>query len=72
MQLEKRGVRDHDRNSSAGTKVSAEGDAAEGGAGAGGAPDTKAEIALQPVGQTMIMQLSPCSLWRSAVKQRHT
>ena len=44
-----RGVRLCERNSSAGTKVSAEG-------GGGGAPGTRAEIPLQPLMKTMVRQ----------------
>ncbi|GAB0188514.1 acid sphingomyelinase-like phosphodiesterase 3b [Grus japonensis] len=47
-----RGVRICERNSSADTKVSAEG-------GAGGAPGARAEIPLQPVEKTMMSQAVP-------------
>ena len=45
-----RGVRKCERNNSAGTRVSEEG-------GGGGAPGARAEIPLQPVVQTMVMQV---------------
>ncbi|GAB0183220.1 hypothetical protein GRJ2_000787300 [Grus japonensis] len=46
-----------DVRNSADTKVSAEG-------GGGGAPDTRAEIPLQPMVKTMVRQAVPCSPWR--------
>lgn len=46
-------VRICEGNSSANTKVSKEG-------GGGGATDARAEIALQPVGKAMVMQLCQC------------
>ncbi|KAK4821754.1 hypothetical protein QYF61_000815 [Mycteria americana] len=48
----KRGVGICERNNSAGTKVSEEG-------GGGGAPDTRAEIPLQPLVKTMVRQAVP-------------
>ena len=45
-------MRIHERNNSADTKVTAEG-------GGGGAPGTGAEIPLQPMEQTMVMQAVP-------------
>ena len=47
---QERGVRKCERNNSADTKVSEEG-------GGGGAPGARAEIPLQPVVQTMVMQV---------------
>lgn len=61
MQLEI-GVRIHERNNSAGTKVS------EGGTGAGAGVRT--EIPLQPVVQSIVRQLCCCSLWRTSCWNR--
>jgi len=57
-----RGVRIHERNNSADTKVSGEG-------GEGGAPGTGEEIPLQPVEKTMVRQavlLQPMEAHRGA------
>ncbi|RMC14239.1 hypothetical protein DUI87_09330 [Hirundo rustica rustica] len=40
--------------------------------GEGGAPDSGAEIPLQPVVKTTVRQLCPCSPWGSIVEQRCT
>lgn len=59
----KRGVRLYDRSNPADTKVSENG-------GIEGAIGTRKEISLQPVVETMVKPLCPCSPWRFTGVQR--
>lgn len=58
-----RGVRIHKKNKPAGTEIKGEG---------GAAPDTGAEISLQPIVQPVVRQLCSCSQWGFTGMQNST